>query len=567
MKSVYEEKPWLKSYLSGVPYEVEIPSKSLGEVFDEATLKFRNKTAIVFYGKKIKFGELREQVDRLATALSHLGIKKGDVVGVLLLNSPAPIIVFYSLVKLGAIITSISPVYVSNEVKHQIEDSGAETIICQDILYETVEKTGIKFKNLILSNIGDYLPTIKKFMGRSIMKGAYQKMALPPTNLYQKKEFYQLQELIKEYPPDPPKVEINPKEDIVILPYTSGTTGHPKGVMLTHYNIIADDTVFFVFMSKILEEGKEVLAAYMPFYHAAGLFLGVIGSIIHGNKMIVISNPDLDVILGAIMKYGVTYILGPPSFYESLKEYKKTRRVNWKEIKIVMSGADALNDITAKDWHDATGVRIHEMYGMTETGAVTHGTPFSKPKFGSMGIPIPNTISAIVDPERNEFVSLGEIGELVVSGPQVTAKGYWNNPESTKECECMINGIRWWRTGDLAKMDEDGYFYIYDRKRDLIKYKGLRVFAREVEEVLKTHPAIKEVGVVGVQDIKVGEFIKAMVVLESDSRGKLSEADIIEYCKEKIAPYKIPKIVEFLGELPKTDVGKVSRKELREGKD
>jgi long-chain acyl-CoA synthetase len=178
-----------------------------------------------------------------------------------------------------------------------------------------------------------------------------------------------------------------------------------------------------------------------------------------------------------------------------------------------------------------------------------------------MGVPIPSTGAAIANPDHDEFLPVGEIGELVVTGPQVTEKGYWNSLESTKECECYINGVRWWRTGDLARMDEDGYFFIYDRKRDLIKYKGLRIFAREVEEVLKTHPGIKEVGV---PNIKVGEDIKAMVVLESDFRGKLSEVDVIEYCKDKIAPYKVPKIVEFLGELPKTDVGKVSRRELRE---
>ena len=564
MDSLYEKKPWLKSYLPGVPSDIEIPVKSMGKFFDESVQKWTTKTAMIFYGRKVSYEELKDQIDRLATALDDLGIRKSDVIGILLLNSPAYVIVFYSLLKIGAIVSPVSPVYVSSEIKHQLEDSGAKAVICQDILYHALEKTEINLKTVILSNIGEYLPMMKKFMAKSILKGVYQKMALPPTDIYRKKGVYKLEELMRKYPPRPPVVDIDPKEDIALLPYTSGTTGKPKGVILTHSNIIASQALFLAFVGKVLEDGKEVIPAYMPFYHIAGLLQGMVISILHGHKMIVISNPDIDVILSSITQYSATYFLGPPSIYESLKDYEKTRRIDWKELKFLTSGADALNDVTANDWYEVTGVKIHEFYGMTETVAVTHGTPFSKPKLGSMGVPIPNTESAIVDPDRDEFLPSGEIGELVVNGPQVTEKGYWNSPESTKECECYINGARWWRTGDLARMDEDGYFFIYDRKRDLIKYKGLRIFAREVEEVLKTHPGIKEVGVVGVPNIKVGEDIKAMVVLESDFRGKLSEVDVIEYCKDKIAPYKVPKIVELLGELPKTDVGKVSRRELRE---
>ncbi|MBW1819558.1 MAG: AMP-binding protein, partial [Deltaproteobacteria bacterium] len=229
----------------------------------------------------------------------------------------------------------------------------------------------------------------------------------------------------------------------------------------------------------------------------------------------------------------------------------------------MMSGADALLESTAKEWQARTGVSIYEVYGMTETVLITHGNPLGKSKIGSIGIPITNTMAAILDPEVDTFLPPGEMGELVMAGPQVT-KGYWNNPDATRDCEAVINGVRWWRSGDLGRMEEDGYFYLYDRKRDLIKYKGLRVYAREVEEVLKTHPQIKEVGVIGVRDPKVGENVKAMVVLETDARGQLSELDIREYCKDHLAPYKIPKIVEFIGEIPKTDVGKVSRRELRE---
>jgi long-chain acyl-CoA synthetase len=271
----------------------------------------------------------------------------------------------------------------------------------------------------------------------------------------------------------------------------------------------------------------------------------------------------LDDIINSIVNYQATFFGGAPAIFELLKDYDKTSKVEWKKLKMVSVGADALHESTFKGWQRRTGINLHDAYGMTETSGLTHLTPKGGSKVGAVGIPVPNTLSAILDPEKDEFLPMREIGEIVVSGPQV-CKGYWENPEATRECEAIIEGVRWWRTGDLGFMTEDGYFHIYDRKRDLMKYKGLRVYAREVEEVLKTHPKIKEVGVVGAKDIKVGENVKAYVVLESDARGKLSEADIMEYCQDKLASYKIPRIIELVGEIPKTDVGKVSRRELRE---
>jgi long-chain acyl-CoA synthetase len=561
-KSVYQEKPWLKFYPTGVPAEVDIPDKSVSQAFNEVTEKWKDKTAVIFYGRKISYRQLRDKVDRFATALAHLGIKKGDRVALLLLNSPEHIIAFYGAIKVGAIVTPISPVYVSPEIKHQLEDSGAESIICQDMLYDAVEKTGIKLKNVILTNIAESLPTLKRLLGKSVLRGIYQKMAAPSPELFRREGFHQFQELIKKYPPNPPKVEVNPKEDLLDLPYTSGTTGQPKGVMISHYNVLADLEQFRAFYP-FMEEGKETGVGYMPFYHAAGRVLGLLNGILHGHTLVVITTPDPDDILNAVSSYKATNFVGAPTVYEFLKGYEKTSRVNWKALKLVASGADALHEFTARDWKARTGVTIHDAYGMTELVAVSHVSPLGRVKTGSVGIPIPNTMGAIVDPDKDEFLPLGELGELVVNGPQVTL-GYWNKPDATKECEAIIDGVRWWRTGDLARMDEEGYFYLYDRKRDLIKYKGLRVYAREVEEVLKTHPQIKEVGVVGVRDIKVGQNVKAYVVLESDARGRLSEEDVIKYCQGKLTYYKIPRIIEFVGEIPKTDIGKVSRRELRD---
>lgn len=561
MKSIYERRVWLKHYPAEIPAEIQIPLKSLNEAFDEATEKWANKTAMIFYGTRISYKELRDKVDRLANSLFHLGIKKGDRVALLMLNSPEYIIAFYAILKVGAIVTAFSPVYVSSEIKYQLEDSGAENIICHDILYEGVEKTELKLKNIILARISDSLPAVKKFIGKSILRNVYQKMSAPSPNILEQEGFHKFQNLIKNYPPNPPRMEVNSCEDLVALAYTAGTTGSSKGVMVTHYNVMASVTNFSTFF-RILEEGKEYFISYMPFYHAGGQIFSVITAILQGYTQIIITIPEIDDILNAVIRYGVTFFVGTPALYEIIKDYEKRDRVNWKKLKVVFSVADALHEVTGSEWKDRTGTILYDLYGMTEFN-MSHASPVGKQKINSIGIPICNTISATMDPDEDQFLPPGELGELVVSGPQVT-KGYWNKPEATRECEAVIDGIRWWRTGDLAKMEEDGYFCLYDRKRDLIKYKGLRIYAREVEEVLKGHPQIKEVGVIGVRDIEVGQKVKALIVLEPDARGKVSEADIIRYCEGKLAPYKIPKVVEVTGEIPKTDVGRVSRRELRE---
>jgi len=562
LTSIYEQAPWLKNYPEGVPSDVEVPLKSVGEAFDEATEKWQDRTAVIFYGNKISFKELRDKVDRLANALTSIGIKKGDRVALLLLNSPEYLISFYAVVKIGAVLTPISPVYVSGEIAHQLSDSGAESIICQDILYEGVERSGVKLKNVILADIADSLPRMKKMLGKSILRGVYQKMGAPSPDIVSGEGFYQLRDLIKSYTPNPPAVEINPEKDIIVLPYTGGTTGPPKGVMITHFNTIANVMQVAAYLPT-LSEGKESLIAYMPYYHAAGQSVGVLIGVLLGYTQVTITSPEIDDILTAVVQYKATFFMGAPTMYEMLKDYEKTDRVPWKKLKVCLAGADSLHDNTAVEWKERTGVMITEGYGMTETTATTHMGPEGKQKLGSIGFPIPGTASAILDPDEDEYMPIGEMGEIVSMGPQVSL-GYWQNEEATRECQAEINGKNWWRTGDIGRMDEDGYFYVYDRKRDLIKYKGLRVFAREVEEVLKTHPNIKEVGVIGVPDQLVGSNVKAVVVLESDARGKISEADITEYCKEKLSHYKIPRIVEFVGEIPKTDIGKVSRREIRE---
>ncbi len=562
-KAAYEAKPWLKWYLEGVPKDITVEEKSVVDTFNETTDKWKDKTAVVFYGRKMSYKELREQVDRFAAALHDMGIKKGDKIALLLLNSPQFMIAYYGALKAGATLTAISPVYVSPEIKYQIEDSGARMLVCLDILYDNVEKSGVKLDAVILTSISEYLPGMKKFLGSSVLRAVYQKMAAPPVEIFQKEGFYRFQDLLKKYPPNPPDIKFNIREDIVTLPYTGGTTGRPKGAKITHYNFAAARQLGSKFWGDIVHEGKEVVIAYLPFYHIYGQAVVMMGGMTEGYTSILITTPDPDDILSAIESYNGTIFYGVPSLYEFLKDYEKTDRVNWKKIKVLISGADALLEDTARGWEKRTGARIHEGWGMTETTSTGMVNPYGRAKIGSFGVPMPGCVGGIVEAEGTKFLPVGGTGELVFKGANVFV-GYWNKPEATKEVFLDVDGETWLRTGDLARMDEEGYFYFYDRKKDMIKYKGLQVFAREVEEVISSHPQVKEAGVIGVPDPEVGEKVKAIVVLESEARGRVSEEDIQKYCAGKLAGYMVPKIIEFRGEVPKTDIGKVSRRELRE---
>lgn len=561
-KDLYLSKPWLKYYPKGVLREVDVPEISVSELFDQKADKYPSKTALIFYGNKISYQRLKELIDRFATALADLGVIKGQTVALYLLNCPQYVISYFAALKVGAKVTPISPVYTSKEVKHQLEDSEASTIICQDILYDNVEKTGIPLKNVILTNIAEYLPLLKKHLGKSALGKVYGEMHVPTPKFIAETGLLQFETLIKKYPPRPPQIEIQPRVDIAALPYTGGTTGLPKAAILTHRNIVSLQAQTVAFWP-IFEEGKEVAIAFLPFFHIYGQVVVMLNGLVQGSTLVLFTTPDVDDILSAMERYQASGFYGVPTLFEYLKDYEKTDRVNWKRLKLIACGADTLHESTIQGWERRTGSKILEGYGMTETTAVSHSTPFDRPKPGSFGVPIPGVTAAVVDVEGTEFKGIDEVGELILHGPNIM-QGYWKRPEETKEAIIDIDGQKWLRTGDLVRMDEEGYFHFFDRKRDLIKYKGYSVFARHVEEVLYRHPKIKAAGVVGVPDPKVGQLIKAYVVLESDARGKISEEEIVQFCHQNLAHYKIPKIIEFRGELPKTDVGKVSRRELRE---
>jgi long-chain acyl-CoA synthetase len=559
---LYLAKPWLNHYQQGVPPTVEVPLKSVQQVFDEATERSPRQTAVIFYGREITYRELRRETDRLACALADKGLKKGDRLALYLLNSPQFIIAYFAGLKCGATVTPISPVYTSHEVRHQLEDSGARIIVCQDILYDKVAKSGAKLDLVVLTNVGEYLPAWKRLLGKGPLARLFLDVSLGSPEIHAAPNQQWLQDLLRMYAPEPPKVLVDPKTDIAALPYTGGTTAHPKGVMLTHHNLLAARATGKAVFPQIVE-GKEVVIAFLPFFHIYGQVSIMLMSLSQSNTLVLFTTPDTEAILAAMERYGVTVFFGVPTLFEYLKDHKDTEKVDWKRLKVLLSGADTLHESTMKGWARRTGAEITEGYGLSETCSASHINPLGRSKAGSFGVPMPNMLAAVVNPETLEAVPAGHTGELILSGPNVM-QGYWKRPEESARAFVEREGRRWLRTGDIVRMDDEGYFHFYDRAKDLIKYKGHSVFAKDVEEVLYSHPQVKAAGVIGVPDPAVGQRIKAIVVLQADARGKLSEDDLRAYCKERLADYKVPHFIEFRGELPKTDVGKVSRRELRD---
>ena len=558
----YLAKPWLKFYQPDVPSEVEVEAKPVFQLFDDAAARWPRREALIFYGRGITYGELREATDRFACALADLGVKKGDRVALYLVNSPQFVIAYFAALKCGAAVTSISPLYTSHEVRYQLEDSGARVMVCQDILYEKVAKSGAPLDATVVTSVGEYLPPLTRLLGKTALGRLFPEVNLGVAQIPSAPGLHRLQDLLKKYPPRPPTISIDPKTDLAALPYTGGTTGHPKGVMLTHANMLAAQALARAIYPAFVS-GGEVVVAFLPFFHIYGQVVIMLNGLSQGHLLLLFTSPDTEAVLSAMERYQATVFFGVPTLYEYLKDHKDTDKVNWRRLKLILSGADTLHESTIKGWARRTSSSITEGYGLSETCALSHVNPVQRSKPGSFGCPVPNMLAAVINPETLAFVPPGQTGELVLCGPNVMA-GYWRRPEETACAFLEREGHRWLRTGDIVRMDEEGYFHFYDRSKDLIKCKGYSVFAKDVEEVLYAHPRVKAAGVIGVPDPTLGQRIKAIVVLQADARGKVNEEEIKSYCRERLAEYKVPQIVEFRGELPRTDVGKVSRRELRD---
>jgi len=549
------EKPWFRSWPEGVPRSIEYPEASLSDLLKTKAEKYPSKTAIVYFDKPMTYRELDSASDRFATALSDLGVKKGDKVALFLANMPQFVIAYYGVLKIGAIETAISPLYKEREVEHQLSDSEAETIVVLDVLYPIVQKVmdKTKLKRVIVASLKDYMPKTLAFLGSLMKKIPSYKVELGPNT-------FLFQDLLNKYPPNPPKVEIDPKEDLAALQYTGGTTGTAKAAMLTHMNLVSNAVACAAWLRGT--EGEETFLTVLPLFHIYGMTTGMNAPIYLAGKMVMLPQFNVLGTLKAIQKHKATVFCGAPTMYALLLAHPGLSRYDLKSVRFCISGSAPLPPDVQKKWMEMTGGVLVEGYGLTESSPVTHCNPLDRSmktvKVGSIGLPWPDTDAKIMDMETGEKeMELGETGELVVKGPQVM-KGYWKMSEES----AAVLRDEWLYTGDIGKMDEDGYFYITDRKKDLIKYKGYSVYPREIEDVLYEHPAVKLCAVVGKPDPVAGEIPKAFVVLKDGATA--TEEEIKKFVNEKVAPYKAIRELEFRKELPMTLVGKVLRRVLQE---
>jgi len=550
------EKIWLKHYSEKVRPSLEYPEKPLGELFLESSQRYKDRVAVHFMGKQLMYAQLQDEVFKFAQVLSRLGVRQGDRVSLMLANTPQSIIAYYAVLLLGGVVVQTNPMYTERELEHQLNDAGVETILALDLVYPRLSKVASRtpLKRIIYTSIKDYLPFPKNLLYPLKQKKDGMWHDIPYGN-----GVYSYSQLMKASSPQRPQpVSVNPKEDVALLQYTGGTTGLPKGVMLTHYNLVVNTLQCIEWQEKNLNGEQERVLGVLPFFHVYGMTVVMNLSVATGAMMILLPRFDVKEVLETIQKLKPTQFPGAPTMYIGLLNHPDVGRYDLSSITVCLSGSAPLAPEVQKQFEKYTsGGRLVEGYGLTEASPVTHANPiYGLRKVGSIGLPWPDTDARIVDEEGND-VPVGEVGELIIRGPQVM-KGYWNRPEET------ANTLRdgWLYTGDMAKMDEDGYFYIVDRKKDMIIAGGFNIYPREVEDVLFEHPAVKEAAVVGVPDPYRGETVKAFIVLKDGQH--VTEKELDEFCRKNLAAYKVPRIYEFRTELPKTMVGKVLRRQLQE---
>ncbi len=545
---------WIDSYPEGVRPNLEYPDIPVQSLLDQSAKEYPDRAATIFMGGKLTYSGLKDQVDRLARVLADLGVKKGDRVGLMLPNIPQEVISYYAVLKIGAVGVGINPMYTERELTHQLRDSGAETLIFLDMLAPRVLKAAPEtpVKTLIATGIKDYLPFPKNLLYPIKAKKAGQWAEIPAGS-----GVLDLKTLISRAAPNPPKVDVQP-DDLAVLQYTGGTTGLSKGAMLTHRNLVANAIQLTEWSKDTTERGKEVIISVLPFFHSFGMTVCMNFGIYNAGTLVLIPRFDLKMVLESINKYRGTLFPGTPTMYVAILSSPELKNYNLSSLKACLSGAAPLPLEVQLKFQEATGGKLVEGYGLSETSPVTHANPFNAKAEGSIGLPLPDTLCRIMDIETGEKeMPLGEIGEICIKGPQVM-KGYWNKPEENSRV--LRDG--WFYTGDIGHMDARGMTFIVDRKKDLIIAGGYNIYPREVEEVLYEHPKIQEVSVAGVPDAYRGETVKAFIILKEGQTA--TEEEIIAFCKERLAAYKVPKLVEFRSELPKTMVGKILRRVLVE---
>ena len=548
----YMEKPWLKSYEKGVPESIPYEEICMPDILDRTAEQFGNKPALFFQGTCVSFRQFKEMVDRFAACLVDFGVKPGDAVAILLPNTIPCVVAYYAILKAGAITVMNNPLYSDPELEHQFNDSGAKVLITLDVLANRMIalRPRTKIRQIVHTCIGDYLPAVKRVLGKWLKKYPFGEVKAAP-NVHSWKE------CLAVYAPKPPAVKLG-FEDVAMYQYTGGTTGISKGVMLTHANLSKQVQQLEAWFPK-LEKGAEIMLGALPYFHVFGLSTSMNYSVHMGWSQVLVPRPQPAPLLEAIREFCPTFAPLVPTMYIGMLNHPDLKKTKMNCIKGAFSGSAPLPVEVIHDFEKATGAVIVEGFGMTETTPVTHVNPFAggARKVGSIGVPISDTLCRIVNLEDEVTdVPVGERGELIVKGPQVML-GYKDKPEET--AKTLRNG--WCYTGDIATMDEDGYFYIVDRKKDMIISGGFNVYPRDIDEVFYLHPKVQEACAIGIPHPTRGESVKVFVVLKEGETA--TQEELIAYCKARLATYKLPTEIEFRKELPKTNVGKILRKQLR----
>jgi long-chain acyl-CoA synthetase len=550
-----DDKPWLERYDKGVPHTIQYPDVPVFHYLEDNARRFPQSICTIFKGARINYREMNETTDRLAAGLASLGVKKGDRVGIFMPNTPQFVMAYFAILKLGGVVVATNPLYSGREIEHQLNDSGIEIMLVMSNFYNTIKEVQpkTKLRKVIVTNLKEALPPVLGFLFTLTRekKGGFR-VTLAEGDLW-------MQDLIARFKPeDRPKVQVT-SEDVALFQYSGGTTGISKGAIALHRNLVANALQIHDWMVNV-EDGKEVMLMGIPLFHVYGMVAGMLFAMRSGAAMVMVPNPrDLKDVLDNIQKYKATIFPGVPTLYNAINNHPDVvaGKYNLSSIKACISGSAPLMRETKEKFEALTGGSVFEGYGLSEAPTASHCNPLlGENRTGSIGLPLPDVDARIVSLDDEVTVlAVGEVGELVLRGPQVF-KGYHNMPTET------TNSLRdgWLYTGDIARMDEDGYFYIVDRKKELIKPGGYQVWPREVEEVIMDHPKVLEVGVAGIPDPYRGETVKAWVVVKPGET--LTEEDIKDWCKERMAKFKVPTHVEFRTELPKTTVGKILRREL-----
>lgn len=538
------ERPWLGGYPEGARWEMEFPEVPAYHLLYEQIRKHPDRTALIFLGKRISYRTLGEQIDRCAAGMARqLEIRKGDRVGIILPNCPQNVIATVAAQRIGAIPVQFNPLYVAREIAYQVKDSGCRVMITLDLFWQKVKEAG-GVDRYVWAGVQDYLSFPLNLL--------YRWKAKPPS--IPVSDAIHFSELLKERPDGLAFPTLNPKDDPCVLLYTGGTTGTSKGVVLTHYNITAN----VVQLNEFLQRGDrhETVVVVLPLFHSYGFTAALGLGLGTGSTCILVPRFDAGGLLKLIQKYRPSSFPGVPTIYTALLQHKEVAQYDLASIEICASGAAPMPVELMQRFEQVTGGHILEGYGLTECSPVTHSNPLNGRRVpGSVGLPYPGTDVRIVHLETGEEVPLGQEGEILIRGPQVM-KGYWNRPEETEAV--LVDG--WLYTGDIGRMDEAGYLYIVDRKKDLIIAGGYNIYPREIDEILYQHPAVQEACAVGVPDEYRGESVKAFVVLKPGASA--TEQEVLDFCRERLAPFKRPRAVEFLPELPKSGVGKILRRVL-----